>query len=93
MSCLSAYEFAMKWSFRPILFIYCISLVSNSSNTLGRVSAVLVTSGDKCRELYSQLFSDSILLSLRLPMSRQSLMSKGSCKEVKGGKEHLVDES
>lgn len=37
------------------LLICSISYVSKSSS---RMLAVLVTSGDKCKELYSQLFSD-----------------------------------
>lgn len=90
------HEYAFTLFFRPILFVYYVSYVlnsSNSSNSPNRVSVFLVTSGDKCRELYSQLFSDSILRSWRLPMFRRSLISKVSCKEVKGGKKHLVDES
>jgi hypothetical protein len=79
--------------FGPILFIYCVSRASYSSNSPNRVSAVLVTSGDKCRELYSQLSSDSILLSRRLTMFTRSLMSNESCKEVEGCKEHPFDES
>jgi hypothetical protein len=42
-----------------------VSYVSDSLNSAKspkRVSAVLFASGDKCRELYSQLFSGSISL-------------------------------
>jgi len=45
-------------------------------------------SGDRCRELYSQLSSDSTLLSYKLSNSTRSRISDTLCKDLKGGKKH-----